>query len=168
LSPASLIAITIAQVIAIAIVVAVAAAIALVAFACLPPLLPLPSLVSLVKPPPPPPPTLSFGWLLHFFNDWQPPKAWAPPISLFQNGSSFGAPSKGTSRVDCKPINGCLQQTHGESRHHDLGTWWLLPWQYGAKMLKLGWWWLILFLFVVWEPKTPEIILLASKCYSCM
>ncbi len=28
----------------------------------------------------PPPPTLLFGWLWHFLIDWQPPKAWAPPL----------------------------------------------------------------------------------------
>jgi hypothetical protein len=94
--------------------------------------------------------------LLHFFYDWQPPKAWALPISLFFDGSCFGTPSKGTSHVDHKPANGRLQQTHGESWRQDLGPWQMLPWQYGVKMLGVGRQRLILFLFVVWEPKTPE------------
>jgi hypothetical protein len=93
LSPASLIAIAIAQVVAIAITVAIA----LIAVTRSPPLLPSPLLVSLFKHPPSQP-TLSFGWLLLYLNDWQPSKAWALPMSLFLDGSRFGAPSKGTSR----------------------------------------------------------------------
>jgi hypothetical protein len=135
LSPTSLIAIPIAQVITIAIAVTVA--IALVTVAPLPPSLPSPSFVSLLKHTPPLQ-TPSFGWLLHFLNDWQPPKAWAVPISLFLDGSHFGTPSKGTSRINPVPAIGRLQQTHEESRHHDLGPWQMLIWQYGAKMLGLG------------------------------
>jgi hypothetical protein len=164
LSPASLINLTITQQV-IAAVVVVTVAIALIAVACLPPSSPLPWFASLLKHPPPPP-TLSFGWLLHFLNDVQPPKVWALPISLFLDGSRFGTPSKGISHVNRKTATGRLQKTHGELWHHDLGPWWMLPWQYGAKMLGVGWRRLIL--FVVWEPKTPQNFLPASKCYSHM
>ena len=34
-----------------------------------------------------------FGWLLHVLLDWRPPKAWAPPLSLFREGSHFGIQS---------------------------------------------------------------------------
>jgi hypothetical protein len=54
-----------------------------------------------------------FWLVVAFFNDWQPPKAWALPISLYLDGSCFGAPSKGTSHIDRKPANGRFQQTHG-------------------------------------------------------
>jgi hypothetical protein len=88
----------------------------------------------------------------------------------FQWGSQnlepkIGIPNQG---VDCKPTTECLQQTHGELQRHYLGPWQMLPWQYGAKMLGVGWRRLILFLFVVWELQTPENFLPAAKCYSRM
>jgi hypothetical protein len=49
----------------------------------------------LQRPPPPQPPT--YGWLSYSPIDWQPPKAGAPPISHFFDGSHFGAPIKGIS-----------------------------------------------------------------------
>jgi hypothetical protein len=164
LSPTSLIAVAITQLIAVAIAVAIAIAIALVAVARLSPSSSLPLLASLLINPFPTTNTV-FWLVVAFFNYWQPPKAWALPISLFLDGSRFGAPSKGTSRVDRKPANGRLQQTHGESRRHDLGQWRMLPWQYGAKMLGVGRRWLILFFFCVgtqhpWKnPSRLEMLL---------
>ncbi len=35
------------------------------------------------------------------------------------------------------------------SGHHDLGSWQMLPWRYRAKLLGVGWQWLILFLCAV-------------------
>jgi hypothetical protein len=34
----------------------------------------------------------------------------------------------------------------------------MLQWQYGTKMLGIGQRWLILFLFVVLEPKIPGVV----------
>jgi hypothetical protein len=61
---------------------------------------------------PSPLPTLSFGWLSCQIAEQRPPKAWAPPLSLFLKGSRFGAPSKGTSHGDREPTTGRLLWTH--------------------------------------------------------
>jgi hypothetical protein len=103
---------------------------------------------------------------------WQPPKAWALPISLFLDGSCFGTPSKGTSLGYRESATRHLRRTYGELLRHDLEPWWVLPWQYGAKKLGVGWRQLILFMLVVWEPKTNQKTMKISfplqKCYSHM
>ncbi len=50
-----------------------------------------------------PPPTSSFGWLLHSFIKWQPPKTVAPPISQFFYGCHWGAPIKLLHSSEPKP-----------------------------------------------------------------
>ncbi len=84
----------------------------------------------------PSPLTPTFGWLLHLTSKRQPPKAETPSLSLFIDGSRFGAPSKGTSRGDRKPTTRCLLWNHGESRHQDFGA--PLPhlWRERAKPLE--------------------------------
>jgi hypothetical protein len=62
-----------------------------------------------------------------FLTKWQPPKANAPPISLFFDLSCFATPNKGTSHCDHEPSAGCLQQTYREQRRNDLGA--PLPYQ---------------------------------------
>ncbi len=69
----------------------------------------------------------TFGWLLSLPTEWRPPKAEAPPLSLFLNGLRFGTPSKATSRGNRKTATGRLHRTHGELRHYDLGPWRMLP-----------------------------------------
>ncbi len=60
---------------------------------------------------PSPPLTLSSSWLLCQIIERWPPKADAPPISLFYDACCFVAPNKGTSHRDCKPSAGRLQWT---------------------------------------------------------
>jgi hypothetical protein len=86
-----------------------------------------------------PPPTLSFGWLLRQIADWQPPKAWSPPFSLFCDRSPFGSSSKGTSRGDCIPATGRLLWTYGEPRCHDLRAPLPYPWERGPSSWGVGW-----------------------------
>jgi hypothetical protein len=58
----------------------------------------------------------------------RPPKANTSPISLFFDVSCFVTSNKETSRCDCKPNAGCLQQTYRERRRDDLGA--PLPYQW--------------------------------------
>ncbi len=73
-----------------------------------------------------PPP---IGWLLVTVIKRQPPKAKAPPISLFFDGSLFGAPNKGADNGKRKPDTVRLPWTDRKRRHHELGPWRLLPWR---------------------------------------
>jgi hypothetical protein len=66
--------------------------------------------------------TPTFGWLLRLTSKQQPPKAETPSLSLFSDGSRFGAPSKGTSHGDRKSATGHLLWNHGESQHQELGA----------------------------------------------
>ncbi len=66
----------------------------------------------------------------------RPPKAETPSLSLIFDRSRFGAPSKRTSRGDCKPATGRLLWTHGESWRQDLGVPLLYPWRERAKLLE--------------------------------
>jgi hypothetical protein len=84
----------------------------------------------------PSPLTPTFGWLSRLTSERQPPKAKTPSLSLIFSGSRFGAPSKRTSRGDCKPATGRLLWTHGESRRQDLGAPVPYPWRERAKPLK--------------------------------
>jgi len=80
--------------------------------------------------------TRTFGWLSCLMSEWWPPKAETPSLSLFFDGSHFGAPSKGTSRGDREPATGHLLWTHGESRRQDLGAPLPYPWRERAKPLE--------------------------------
>ncbi len=82
--------------------------------------------------------TPTFGWLLHLTSKRRPPKAKTPSLSLFFNGSCFGAASKGTSRGDRKPATGHLLWNHGESQRQDLGAQLPYPWRERAKPLDGG------------------------------
>ncbi len=84
----------------------------------------------------PSPLTPTFGWLLRLTSERRPPKAETPSLSLFSDGSRFGAPSRGTSRGDREPATGRLLWTHGESRRQDLGAPLPYPWRERAKPLK--------------------------------
>jgi hypothetical protein len=68
----------------------------------------------------PPPRTPTSIWLLYVFIEWRPPKANAPPISLFFYVASKFIPNKGTSRRVRRPSAGRLQKTHRERRRNDL------------------------------------------------
>ena len=51
-----------------------------------------------------PPPKQSFGWLLCFFFEWQPPKIDAPSISQFFAGCHWGTPIKGFHHSKPEPV----------------------------------------------------------------
>ena len=53
----------------------------------------------------------------------QPPKAKALPISLFFDGSLFGAPNMGTNGGESKPNAARLPLTDRNRRHQKLGPW---------------------------------------------
>jgi hypothetical protein len=75
---------------------------------------------------------------LLFLAKWRPPKAYTPPISLFFDVSCFITPNKGSSCREHEPSAGCLQWTHREQQHDDLGAPLPYPWQERAKPLE-GW-----------------------------
>jgi hypothetical protein len=79
---------------------------------------------------------LTLGQLLCLLMKGRPPKAWAPPLSLFLNGLHFGAPSKGTSHGNCKPATGRLLWTDGELRHQDLRALLASNWREREKLLE--------------------------------
>jgi hypothetical protein len=79
---------------------------------------PSPMSYSIYKPPRMP----TSIWLLYIFRKWWPPKANAPPISLFFDVDKKVIPNKGTGRQVHKPSTRRLQRTHGEMRHQDLGA----------------------------------------------
>jgi hypothetical protein len=84
----------------------------------------------------PSPLTLTFGRLLHLTSKRRPRKAETPSLSLFFNGSRFGAPGKGTSHSDCVPATGHLLWTHGELQCQDLGAPLPYPWRERANPLE--------------------------------
>jgi hypothetical protein len=84
----------------------------------------------------PSPLTLTFGWLLHLTSKRQPRKAETPSLSLFFDGSHFGAPSKRTSCGDREPTTGCLLWTHGDLWRQYLGEPLPYPWRERAKPLE--------------------------------
>ncbi len=84
----------------------------------------------------PSPLTPTFGWLLRLTSKRLPHKAKTRSLSLFFNGSRFGAPCKETSCGDREPTTGRLLLTHGESRRQDLGAPLSYPWRERAKPLE--------------------------------
>jgi hypothetical protein len=76
--------------------------------------------------------------LLYVFIERRPPKANAPPISLFFDVASKFIPNKETSHRVRKPSNRRLQRTHGETRRQDLGAPLPYPWREKAKPLGVG------------------------------
>ncbi len=84
--------------------------------------------------------TLSSIWLLFIFIKRRPPKAKAPPLSLFFDASYFASPSEQTNDSDRNP-NG-LQPAHsiGERWRHDLVASLLYPWrERGQSPRRVGW-----------------------------
>jgi hypothetical protein len=57
-----------------------------------------------------------------FLTKWRPPKANAPPISLFFDAHCIVVPNKGTSCHNRDPSAGRLQRTHREQQCNDLGV----------------------------------------------
>ncbi len=83
-------------------------------------------------------PTLD--WLLRCIIKWWPPKAKAPPLSLFFDGACVGAPHKRTSHGATIPNGVRLSWTHGEPRCHELGAPLLaaLPIEKGQNSWRVG------------------------------
>ncbi len=85
-----------------------------------------------------PPRMPTFIWLLYIFRKRQPPKANAPPISLFFDVDLKFIPNKGNGSCVHKPSAGRLQQTHGETQRQDLGVPLLYPCRERVKPLGVG------------------------------
>ncbi len=73
------------------------------------------------------------GWLLVVVIDWRPPKAKAPPSSLFFDEARLGTPINGTGNGKSATNDRRLLQDHWERRRQDIGPWRMLPWRERAK-----------------------------------